>query len=467
MKRIKASRKWKAFKKVINNNISFDRYLFVDALIVAYTVSNLFLTVPTFIDGISNIKNKVKITKEMEDIDISELEEELEKIIFCGKVVNNVDTGYQVKDRIIYDSNLKKIDLTNEVKPLYLGDCGVSNKTLEESNLKYSNIKELYINFAVINNDFINYLPSSLTYLSLDKCNFLTNLNGLGNKCPNIEVLGIERILSIDDFSFITELKNLKTIYITDTYNITDEFLEYCNDANITVVASGNEVNNTKEIKRIASELITPEMGIEERIKAICKYVVGSIEYDITLSTASNKQPLEYALNNEGVCISYAYLTTSLLSEAGITSYLVTSSNHAWNLVELNGEYYYIDTTNIDSAFISRLLFNITGISPFYMSNPNKNYELIASARNVELEEVNIPDELKRDIIALEDEKKLMEKYGSTVGAITIISLELVRYILMYLGISPTMELLSDLYDTVHYIYKDYKYELKKGKSKK
>lgn len=208
-------------------------------------------------------------------------------------------------------------------------------------------------------------------------------------------------------------------------------------------------------------------MGIEERIKAICKYVVGSIEYDITLSTASNKQPLEYALNNEGVCISYAYLTTSLLSEAGITSYLVTSSNHAWNLVELNGEYYYIDTTNIDSAFISRLLFNITGISPFYMSNPNKNYELIASARNVELEEVNIPDELKRDIIALEDEKKLMEKYGSTVGAITIISLELVRYILMYLGISPTMELLSDLYDTVHYIYKDYKYELKKGKSKK
>lgn len=108
MKRIKASRKWKAFKKVINNNISFDRYLFVDALIVAYTVSNLFLTVPTFIDGISNIKNKVKITKEMEDIDISELEEELEKIIFCGKVVNNVDTGYQVKDRIIYDSNLKK-----------------------------------------------------------------------------------------------------------------------------------------------------------------------------------------------------------------------------------------------------------------------------------------------------------------------------------------------------------------------
>ena len=46
-----------------------------------------------------------------------------------------------------------------------------------------------------------------------------------------------------------------------------------------------------------------------------------------------------------GVCEGYARAFNLLLHEAGIESCYVRSSSHAWNIVNIGGHYFHIDTT--------------------------------------------------------------------------------------------------------------------------
>ena len=50
-------------------------------------------------------------------------------------------------------------------------------------------------------------------------------------------------------------------------------------------------------------------------------------------------------VNKKAVCSGYAKATQYLLNKLGIPCTYVTSETHAWNLVYLEGDYYYIDTT--------------------------------------------------------------------------------------------------------------------------
>ena len=72
------------------------------------------------------------------------------------------------------------------------------------------------------------------------------------------------------------------------------------------------------------------------------------IEYDIIRGDIPvNSVDAYYMLDNKGgVCASYAYLTNVLLRKAGIESYEITSDSHAWNVIELDGKYYYLDGIN-------------------------------------------------------------------------------------------------------------------------
>ena len=73
-----------------------------------------------------------------------------------------------------------------------------------------------------------------------------------------------------------------------------------------------------------------------------CEYYTDSNTYPDTVYDA-------YAVlvDRKAVCQGYALAYKYLLNQAGIDCYMVTSSqmNHAWNLVELNGQYYQVDTT--------------------------------------------------------------------------------------------------------------------------
>lgn len=50
-------------------------------------------------------------------------------------------------------------------------------------------------------------------------------------------------------------------------------------------------------------------------------------------------------INRKAVCAGYAYATQYILQKYGIECSTILNDTHAWNLVKLEGDYYYIDTT--------------------------------------------------------------------------------------------------------------------------
>ena len=85
------------------------------------------------------------------------------------------------------------------------------------------------------------------------------------------------------------------------------------------------------------------------KIKKIHDFVCDTIQYDyINVSNTDYKyQFTTYGalFNGRAVCQGYATLFYRLCREVGIPVRVITSSNHAWNIVKLNDKYYNIDCT--------------------------------------------------------------------------------------------------------------------------
>lgn len=90
-----------------------------------------------------------------------------------------------------------------------------------------------------------------------------------------------------------------------------------------------------------------------ERIKYVYEYLIRSVDYDVN---APDNQNLYSALvGKKSVCAGYAKATQYLLGKMGIfCTYVTGTSNgggHAWNLVQCEGKYYYVDTTWGDPVY--------------------------------------------------------------------------------------------------------------------
>lgn len=83
-----------------------------------------------------------------------------------------------------------------------------------------------------------------------------------------------------------------------------------------------------------------------ERALWLNDWLTGNADYDESMVM---HHPEGVLLEGSGVCESYALAYQMLLQEAGIDSMYVTGysrgESHAWNLVSLDGEWTYIDTT--------------------------------------------------------------------------------------------------------------------------
>ena len=110
-----------------------------------------------------------------------------------------------------------------------------------------------------------------------------------------------------------------------------------------------------KQVDEVLSSLdITDNSSEYEVICAIYDYICSSVTYDYE-NLDNDDYKLKYTayaamVNKTAVCNGYAMLASRMLTQAGISCCFVTGTNlkgcpHAWNIVGIDGVYYYVDTT--------------------------------------------------------------------------------------------------------------------------
>ena len=137
--------------------------------------------------------------------------------------------------------------------------------------------------------------------------------------------------------------KTLAVYYTNSTISVTtvaDHDWRYVSDAALA------------EADRVVDTLITSGMSDYDVVKALHDYLITHCDYDYRVDIGNmpfiSHQAEGALLNGTAVCSGYAKAYEALLDAAGIPCETITGyagGYHAWNLVQVDGEWYHVDAT--------------------------------------------------------------------------------------------------------------------------
>ncbi|WP_049962866.1 transglutaminase domain-containing protein [Ruminococcus sp. HUN007] len=169
-----------------------------------------------------------------------------------------------------------------------------------------------------------------------DNLSRLSEVLGYVRKMPEMFCIGFEDHISI------------QPVYAADGNLILGQVKFSYTNTREEAEALMTELN--AKIDAVVSETVTPGMTELQKALNLHDYLVLNTVYD-TEGTLPDRDggssAYDILICENGVCEGYAQAYNMLLDKVGISSIMVTSydMNHAWNLVNIDNEWYHVDST--------------------------------------------------------------------------------------------------------------------------
>ncbi|MDE6284946.1 MAG: hypothetical protein K2M17_04300 [Bacilli bacterium] len=265
----------------------------------------------------------------------------------------NEKEDFFITDKTLANINKLHIDTLETVDFSFLSHC------TNLSELVIENAQEL----TELNINDLNQLPSHIRVeLQFDtkyirkKGQKKLDLSSLSKEYVTVAIDSTEELDYYLLYSYLQSAKDEWYDYMTaDRFRAIDEKLNYL-------------------LKQIDFSDITCEMDTFLRLVA---FVGSYIQYDESvslkgdvvlgsqtndLSKEYNQRRLSFILDSDenevlGICCNYAALLSALCYKIGIESYYVRGvdesqdSGHAWNLVKVDGNWFFVDVTRLDTSY--------------------------------------------------------------------------------------------------------------------
>lgn len=247
-------------------------------------------------------------------------------------------SGCQVTERVP-DASLPKSgeDMRSETQETN------ETQTLDEEETKRE-IPEIYYTY--------HHLSAPEQALYLEILDALTAMSG------EVSVSTLDSALLDRVFEYV--LNDHPELFYVEGFQYTEHFI---GDALTQITFAGTYSMTRDEARRSLVDIektlsdCMHEVPLNEdeysTVKYLYEYLIDSTEYD---KDAENNQNIcSVFLGGRSVCQGYAKAMQYMLQKVGMQSVLVTgytgTERHAWNLVRVNGCYYYLDPTWGDASY--------------------------------------------------------------------------------------------------------------------
>lgn len=274
--------------------------------------------------------------------------------LFTGCRVGKDNTNYA--DRQVETKIVTLAELSGE-EELVLPGNGDNDVTLEQADKPEGDFSDAYSNTYAY--DLLSDAEKSW-YRGINAV-----LLARSDECVELSEEGLAAGLTQDDVDHIFQavlLDHPEYFYVTGyqytRYTRADklvrvEFLPTYSVSYETAVA------RKAEIEAAAAAILAqaPMTGSDyDKVKFVYEYVIRNTEYN--LNAPENQNIYSVLCGGESVCQGYAKTVQLLLNRMGVECTLVLGyvdggEGHAWNLVKIDGEYYYVDATWGDASYYS------------------------------------------------------------------------------------------------------------------
>ncbi len=105
-----------------------------------------------------------------------------------------------------------------------------------------------------------------------------------------------------------------------------------------------------KKVLTIENEVVNISLGLEDNIKNIHDYIINNSKYDSDRSDrniVNYKSDIAYGtlIQGYGLCGGYTDAMELFLEDMNVKNYKISSENHVWNAIYINGEWRHLDLT--------------------------------------------------------------------------------------------------------------------------